>query len=182
MARSSVCGIFEPMPSPSAHPQIQLGPRSFDVLQLPPFALQWRVQGPEQTLQVKCLSRKKFVALEPEEWVRQHWVHYLSSELGYPLGRIAVEQPLQLNGLARFADIVCHDNAGIPLLLVEVKRPNIALSASVLNQVLRYHLTLQTPLVIISNGIQHQAYHVQGGQFKSLDRLPPGPSSTVSNK
>jgi len=93
-----------------------------------------------------------------------------------------VEQPLQLNGLARFADIVCHDNAGIPLLLVEVKRPNIALSASVLNQVLRYHLTLQTPLVIISNGIQHQAYHFQGGQFKSLDRLPPGPSSTVSNK
>ena len=178
MARSSVCGIFEPMPSASDRPQVQLGHRSFDVLQLPPFALQWRIQSPEGTLQVKCLSRKKHVALEPEEWVRQHWIHYLSSELGYPLGWISVEQPLQLNGQSRFADIVCYDQTGAPLLLVEVKRPSIALSAGVLDQVLRYHLILQTPLVVISNGIMHQAYQFHDGKFRALDSIPSPPTAS----
>ena len=124
-------------------------------LTLPPTALTMR-QG-EAFAEVLCRSRRKYVKLEPEEWVRQHWLAYLTDFLGYPAGLVAVECPLKINGMKRRADIVCHNRAGRPLLMVECKAPEIALDEKVYQQAARYNMVLQVPVLVISNGVQHHA-------------------------
>ena len=74
--------------------RIQLGPCTYVPLNLPPFELKWQTDADGKTVTVHCLARKKSVALEPEEWVRQHWLHYLSTSLGYPLSLTSDELPL----------------------------------------------------------------------------------------
>ena len=89
------------------------------------------------------MARKKWVALEPEEWVRQHVVAYLSDQLHYPLGCMSVEHRLTLNGMERRADVVCFTPDQTPRLLVECKAPNIPLNQEVVDQAARYNLVLQ---------------------------------------
>ena len=133
-------------------------------LTLPPAALTTRLG--EAFTEVFCRSRKRYVKLEPEEYVRQHWLAYLTDMLGYPQGLVAVECPLKLNGMKRRADIVCHDKQGRPLLMVECKAPEVALDEKVYQQAARYNMVLQVPVLVISNGIQHHAL-----QFFT-DRMP----------
>jgi hypothetical protein len=152
--------------------RIQLGPCTYVPLNLPPFELKWQPSSDGKSVITPCLARKKTVALEPEEWVRQHWLHYLSNDLGYPLSLTSVELPLDLNGQSQFADVVCHAPDGRALLMVELKRPDVALSKTVLDQVLRYHLEVRTPLLVISNGLHHQGYRFDGTQFNALDAIP----------
>lgn len=42
--------------------------------------------------------RKRYVALTPEEWVRQHFVHFLIDHKQYPSALLANEVLLNLNG------------------------------------------------------------------------------------
>lgn len=133
------------------NPEASFGPP----LTLPPAALTLR-QG-EAFTEVFCRSRKKYVKLEPEEWVRQHWLAYLTDALGYPPGLVAVECPLKLNGMKRRADIVCHERQGRPLLMVECKAPDVVLDEKVYQQAARYNMVLQVPVLVISNGVQHHA-------------------------
>jgi len=151
---------------------IQLGPSQFNKLHLPPFRIRWKSSDDGTSVLAHCLSRKKWVTLDPEEWVRQHWLHYLSTALHYPLGLMKVELPLELNGMNRYADIVCHDDQGSPLLLLELKRPSVQLSQSTLDQVLRYQLTIHAPWICISNGIQHRGYHFDNGKFETVREIP----------
>lgn len=160
------------MPSTSSRETIQLGVSTFDRLNLPAFAMNWQVSNDGQTTQVHCLNRRRWVTLEPEEWVRQHWLHHLASDLGYPQGLISVEHAVELNGMKRFADIVCHDAHGQPLMILELKRPNVKLNKAVLDQALRYHLVMQSPWVVISNGIHHQGFRFTHGAFQALNSLP----------
>ena len=120
--------------------------------------------------EVLCGVRRRWVALEPEEWVRQHWIAYLRAGLGYPAGCMAVEFPLTLNGLQRRADLVCFDPRGEALVLVECKRPAVALSQTVLDQVLRYRLALPAAIVVVSNGLEHRAWDCRSGN--ALSELP----------
>jgi len=134
--------------------------------------MNWQVSDDGQGALVHCLSRKRWVVLEPEEWVRQHWLHHLVNDLGYPQGLISVEHAVVLNGMKRFADIVCHNAQGHPLMILELKRPDVKLNKAVLDQALRYHLVMQSPWVVISNGLHHQGYHFNDGAFAALDSLP----------
>ena len=161
---------FWTMPHDTNLAWVQIGNQRLPQLNLPPFPLDWRVG--EARTEVKCLSRLKYFALEPEEWVRQHWLHHLAHDLNYPAGLMSVEHPLQLNGMKRRADILCHDRSGNPLLMVECKRHDVPLSEAVLHQILRYHLALETPLIVISNGLKHQAYSFKSNAFQALDSLP----------
>lgn len=151
---------------------IQLGSNQFNKLDLPPFPMRWKLSDDGTTVLTHCLSRKKWVTLDPEEWVRQHWLHYLNRALRYPLGLMKVEHPLELNGMNRYADIVCNDNEGNPILLLELKRPSIPLSQSTLDQVLRYQLVVHAPWICISNGIQHQGYQFAKGKFQPIGEIP----------
>lgn len=107
--------------------------------------------------EVQCLVRKKWIKLEPEEWVRQHLISYLCNNLGYPLGLMAVEHRLKLNDVEKRADLVCYNNQGQPVLLAECKAPKIKLSQDTLDQAARYNLVLNVPNLVITNGNQHYA-------------------------
>lgn len=96
--------------------------------------------------------RQKYVALTPEELVRQRFIHFLVKEKGFPAGLIMVEYALKVNGLSRRCDVVACNRAGKPLLLVECKAPGVKIGSDTFAQAARYNLTLRVPYLAITNG------------------------------
>lgn len=103
--------------------------------------------------------RKKWLVLTPEEWVRQHLLNYLVTVKQIPASRIAVEKELQLNGLRRRYDAVVFDRNRQPYLIVECKAPYVALDQSVIEQALRYNLSVKAELLLITNGISDLVFN-----------------------
>lgn len=99
--------------------------------------------------------RKKFVVLEPEEWVRQHVVQFLISEKKYPHSHINVEKQLKLNNTTKRYDIVVFNKDGSIHLIVECKAPNIPLNQAVFDQIARYNFTLNASYLMVTNGMEH---------------------------
>lgn len=122
-------------------------------LTLPAF--DYKIRKQNGTVMIFDVIRKKYVTLTPEEWVRQHLIHYLVREKGYPQSLIAVEKEINLYGLKRRFDVVCYNRQSEPYLIVECKAPAIALSQQVFDQVFRYNLVMAAPYVAITNGIKH---------------------------
>lgn len=116
--------------------------------------------------------RKKYVLLTPEEWVRQHILVYLCEVMQYPKGLISVEKEIAVNGLKKRYDIVVYSADHKPWMLVECKEPQIPVSESTLQQLLRYHQTLQCPYWMLSNGSQHYCAAVHGQEVLWLEGLP----------
>lgn len=96
--------------------------------------------------------RKKHVSLTPEEQVRQHFIHWLNTERGYPLQLMASEYTIKLGNKSFRCDIVAFDNNLMPQIIVECKAPYVKLDSTVLQQVLNYNLVLKVPHLIITNG------------------------------
>lgn len=96
--------------------------------------------------------RKKHVSLTPEEQVRQHFIHWLNAERGYPLQLMASEYTIKLGSKSFRCDIVAFDNNLKPQIIVECKAPHVKLSNTVLQQVLNYNLVLKVPHLVITNG------------------------------
>ena len=99
--------------------------------------------------------RKKFVILTPEEWVRQHVVHFLMEEKNYPKSLINVEKLLKVNGMTRRYDAVVFKTDGSILILVECKAPHITISQETFDQIARYNLTMNAQYLMITNGENH---------------------------
>lgn len=118
--------------------------------------------------------RKRWVALTPEEWVRQHVLNYLVHELGCPASLISVEHAIALNRLAKRADLVVHDRAARPLLLVECKAPHVPMDQRVLEQVARYNLVFRVPYLFVTNGLVHYACRIDraSGTVDFLGNIP----------
>ena len=109
---------------------------------------------------VNCLVRKKAIILTPEEWVRQHYINYLSSHLLYPLSFISVEKELNYFGLKKRWDIVVVNNLFEPIILVECKAPNVKLNDEAHKQVFSYQNKLNCEYIVLSNGIEHINWNV----------------------
>jgi len=109
---------------------------------------------------VNCLIRKKKIILTPEEWVRQHYINFLSLHLQYPLSFISVEKELNYFGLKKRWDIVVFNNLYEPIILVECKAPNIKLNLEALKQVFTYQNKLNCEFIVLSNGIEHLQWQV----------------------
>lgn len=118
--------------------------------------------------------RRRWVALTPEEWVRQHVLNYLVHELGCPASLISVEHTIALNRLAKRADLVVHDRAAKPVLLVECKAPHVPMDQRVLEQVARYNLVFRVPYLFITNGLVHYACRIDraSGTVDFLGNIP----------
>jgi len=118
--------------------------------------------------------RKKFVALTPEEWVRQNFLKFLMEEKKYPAGLIIVEQTLKVNKLHKRCDAVVHDKKGQPLVVLEFKAPDVALNQKVFDQVARYNITLQVKYLIVSNGMEHYCCSVNPIEktYQFLEHIP----------
>ncbi len=107
------------------------------------------------TVQLFDAIRKKFIDLTPEEWVRQHLIHFLIENLNVPKSKIAIEKQLKLNNTIKRTDVLVYDSGITPLLLIECKAPEIELNQATINQVFNYNLTLQVPFILLSNGLIH---------------------------
>jgi hypothetical protein len=118
--------------------------------------------------------RRKWVVATPEEWVRQHFLNHLVHDLGYPPGRIAVEHGLKLNGRGQRTDALVFDAQGLPLLLLECKAPQVAITQRTFDQVGRYNSVFHVQYLMVTNGLVHYCCQIgpQGGTFTFLPELP----------
>lgn len=118
--------------------------------------------------------RSKFVALTPEEWVRQHFVDYLISFKGYDPGAMANEVGLTQNGRKRRCDTAVFDRFSRPLMIVEYKAPEVRLSQAVFDQIVRYNSVLQAPYLAVSNGLTHYCCRIDhaGRSVEYLSDIP----------
>lgn len=105
--------------------------------------------------QILDIIRKVYVALTPEEWVRQNFIHYLINDRGILPGLIAVEKQIQVNRLIKRCDLVVHTKTGKPVMIVECKAPGIRINQETLNQAIRYNLTLNINYMVLTNGLNH---------------------------
>ncbi|MEN9917926.1 MAG: hypothetical protein RL662_362 [Bacteroidota bacterium] len=119
--------------------------------------------------------RRKYVALSPEEWVRQHFINYLIVEKGYPEMLIANEIQIVLNGQKKRCDSVVYDSNLSPLVIVEYKGPDIKLTQEVFDQIVRYNMVLRVKYLIVSNGLQHYCCKMNYGDL-TFNYLPDIPS------
>ncbi len=99
--------------------------------------------------------RKKFVTLQPEEWVRQHCLQYLINEKNYPKSLINVEKEIKINGLKKRYDIILFNSDGSIYLIVECKAPSITVSQNAFDQIARYNMTLNADYLMVTNGLNH---------------------------
>lgn len=118
--------------------------------------------------------RRRWIALTPEEMVRQLLIQYLLHESHFPLSRMSVERKLTLHGMTRRYDLVLFDVKGNPFLLVECKAPIIPLNQDVLDQAARYNLTIQVPYLFVTNGRKSYCCRIDFVQEKweFLDHMP----------
>lgn len=118
--------------------------------------------------------RRKYVALTPEEWVRQHFINYLVTEKKYPPSLIANETQINLNGQKKRCDSVIYDSVISPLVIVEYKAPDVKITQEVFNQIVRYNIVLKVKYLIVSNGMQHYCckMNYENMTFEYLSDIP----------
>jgi hypothetical protein len=125
------------------------------VIQLNLPGIEFKARTVANQQQIFDPVRRKYVALTPEEWVRQHFVHYLIAHLKVPMSHIAVEKSLRVNHLAKRADIVIFKGGLKPILAVECKAPSVEINEEVFYQVLRYNMALKVDYLVLTNGLRH---------------------------
>lgn len=118
------------------------------------------------------IIRKAHVILTPEEWVRQHVVHFLIHAKGYPKGLVEVEKNIKLFNTEKRVDILVRTVGLKPLLLVECKAPHIKLTQAEANQIGRYQLALEASYCMLTNGSQHFVMKLSGGKLCAVPDLP----------
>lgn len=118
--------------------------------------------------------RRKFIVLTPEEWVRQHVVHFLLAEKHYPKSLINVEKMLKVNGLTKRYDVVVFNPDGSIKILVECKAPDVAISQTVFDQIARYNLVMDAEFLMVTNGLNHYFCRTdfEAKQYIFLKSLP----------
>ncbi|AYN68170.1 restriction endonuclease subunit R [Euzebyella marina] len=115
----------------------------------------FRFKNSENNILIFDVIRKKFVVLQPEEWVRQHAVNYLINEKKYPKSLVNVEKQLTVNNLSKRYDIVVFHSTGKINLLIECKAPQITIDQKTFDQIARYNLQLEADYLMVTNGLNH---------------------------
>lgn len=117
--------------------------------------------------------RKRWIALMPEEQVRQYLVRYMTDTLQYPAGMIAIEKQIIVGNRCKRFDLVVYDRSHIPWMLVECKAPEVSISEKTLHQLLNYHRAIPCRYWLLSNGHQHYCADASNReQITWLTRLP----------
>ena len=125
--------------------------------------------------------RKKFVRLTPEEWVRQHFLHFMIFSLGYPASLIVVEAALKYNNMLKRFDILAYRSDGNPCMVVECKKPDIEITQAVFDQVAMYNMTLTVDYISVTNGSVHYTCKIDHVN-RTYTFLPEIPAFNILNK
>jgi hypothetical protein len=144
-------------------------------LDLPGF--DYQISKAEGKLWIFDVIRKKLVVLTPEEWVRQHIVHFFINTLKYPRSLIKIETGLKYNQLQKRSDVVVFDREGNPWLLLECKAPEVGLNQQTVMQAATYNANVKARFIAISNGLKHVCYEIQQDvvEIKLLKEFPEYP-------
>lgn len=118
--------------------------------------------------------RKKYVALTPEEYVRQNFLKYLCDEKNYPASLISVEGGLKYNRLQKRSDAVVYSREAKPIMLIEFKAPSVSIGDETIKQVLSYNYTINASHIIVTNGLNHFCLKKDNvnKRFIFLDEIP----------
>ena len=122
-------------------------------LNLPAYDV--KIRGTREKPEIFDFLRRRYVALTPEEWVRQHFTHWLVDHKGYPKGLLANEVALKKKEKTVRCDSIVYGNDQRPLMIIEYKAPTISLSQRVFTQISAYNLLLHVDYLVVSNGLQH---------------------------
>lgn len=141
-------------------------------LNLPRYEV--RLRGSQKRPQIFDFLRRRYVALTPEEWVRQHFVHYLAEQLGYPPSLMANEVALQMGEKRLRADTVIYTRTLQPLMIVEYKAPVVKITERVFEQASAYNRLLRVPYIVVSNGLEHFCccFNEQDCSYSFLKDIP----------
>ena len=115
----------------------------------------FRFKNSENKVSIFDEIRKKFILLTPEEWVRQHVIHFLLLDKNYPKSYINVEKLIKINDLSKRYDGVVFQPNGEIFLLIECKAPEVAISQETFDQIARYNLVLKAKYLMVTNGLNH---------------------------
>lgn len=141
-------------------------------LNLPAFPI--KVDNRDGRTVVFDVIRRRYVALTPEEWVRQHFVHFLLEHKGYPQALLANEVQVQLNGTKKRCDTVLYRRDLTARMIIEYKAPEIVITQKVFDQITRYNMVLKVDYLIVSNGLQHYCCRIDYEQnsYTFLEDIP----------
>ena len=153
-------------------------------LNLPPFDAGIRPDADSRRggAEIYDRLRRRWVALTPEEWVRQHFVAFLIAERAYPEALMGNEVSLTLTGTARRCDTVVFDRGLHPLCIVEYKAPEVKITQRVFDQIVRYNSVLQAPYLIVSNGLCHYCCRLGARGYEFVTDVPAFDSLTAQKK
>lgn len=131
----------------------------YSPLSLPPYPAKTRTQ--EGRTQILDELRQRYVRLTPEEWVRQHFIHYLITQKGYPAALLANEISIKVGNLDRRCDsVLFHRQGGRPRIIMEYKAPHVSITQKVFQQIYAYNSALHADYLFVSNGMQHYGCHI----------------------
>ncbi len=141
-------------------------------LNLPEYKFRIKIQNEREYIFDNL--RKKFIALTPEEWVRQNFIRFLIDEKKYPASYIAIEKQIELNGQKKRCDAVIYNPDFNPYVLIEFKAPQIKLNQATFDQAAVYNSKLKVDFLIISNGIEHFACQVDttNCRYSFFEQIP----------
>ena len=143
-----------------------------DKLNLPEY--DFRIRSDDGKQMIFDSIRKKFVALTPEEWVRQNFIEFLKKEKKYPETLMSVEKQIMVNGNQRRFDLLIYRRGGQAHLIAEFKAPSVKIAQDTFDQVVRYNMALRVEKVIVSNGLQHFACQIDytNNSYAFLREIP----------
>lgn len=141
-------------------------------LNLPKYEI--RIGRKDGRLTIFDFLRRRYVALTPEEWVRQHFTHFLVEHKSYPQGLLANEVELSVGDKSLRCDSVLYDRSLRPRMIVEYKAPHIKLTQKVFQQIATYNLLLHVDYLVVSNGIEHHCIKMdyENEKYLFLEDIP----------
>lgn len=133
-----------------------------------------KLSGTREHPKILDILRRRYVALTPEEWVRQHFVHFLINEKHYPAALLANEVRLQVGEKVLRADSVLYDRELQPRMIVEYKAPTVNITQKVFDQISVYNMLLHVDYLVVSNGLDHYCclMNYAEGTYTFLDDIP----------
>ena len=141
-------------------------------INLPPYEIKLREKDGRR--QIFDFLRRRYVALTPEDWVRQHFVHFLIEKKGYPKGLLANEIEQKIGNKKLRCDTLLYNKDLRPKMIIEYKAPEIAITQRVFNQITVYNFLLHVDYLIVSNSRQHYCCRMdyEKGEYTFLQDIP----------
>ena len=141
-------------------------------LNLPTYDI--KLSGSKEHPLIWDILRKKYVALTPEEWVRQHFIHFLIEQKNYPAALLANEIQLKVGDKVLRADSILYTRQLKPQMIIEYKAPHIPITQKVFDQISIYNMLLHVDYLMVSNGIDHYICKMDydGKKYLFLEDIP----------